>query len=161
MIGCYRVILRVAASRRCLVALAIATGASCGGSRETTGPCYVQYEEPLFTITGASDAHTGAALQQVVLTRFTYEGRSDLGLDFLTNHLGLEPRNAAIENGELVCDIECAFGGPAGSYTFTFRASGYRDTTFTIDSAEYANAQGDCPAILSDGMNLELVLTPG
>lgn len=147
--------------RRFVVALVIVPGAACGGGEGgTVGPCYVQYEEPLFTISAASDAHTGAALEQVVLTRFTYGDRSDLGLDFLTNHLGLQPRNVAIRNGALVCDIECAFGGPAGSYTFTFHATDYRDTTFTIDNAEFANARGDCPVVLSDGLDIELALTP-
>lgn len=161
MVGCRYIRLGIATSRRFAVSLVVLTGAACGGSDGgTSGPCYVQYEEPLFTITAASDAHTGAALEQVFLVRFAYEGSSGLGLDFLTNHLGLEPHNVTIENGELLCDVECAFGGPAGSYTFTFRAIGYRDTTFTLDRAEYANAQGDCPAVLSDGLDLELALTP-
>jgi hypothetical protein len=159
MTECRRISCWIAASRLSAIAIVLA-GAACGGSDETVGPCYVGYEEPLFTIRAARDARTGAALPQILLSRFSYDGRSDLGLDFLTNHFGLEPRNVTIDDGELVCDIVCAFGGPTGSYTFTFHAIGHRDTTFTIAGADYAHGRGDCPAILSDGLDLELTLTP-
>lgn len=81
-----------------------------------------------------------------------------MGVDFLTNHLSLQPRNVAIRGAEVVCDVACAFGGPEGRYTFTFGAAGYRDTTFTVDG-RFARGSGNCPATASGGMTLRLTLT--
>jgi hypothetical protein len=127
----------------------------------TVGPCYVRYNEPILTITAATDARTGAPLSRIIVRDFSYDdrSRSELGIAFLTDHFGLTPRNVLIEGSSLRCDIVCAFGAPEGRYQLTIGATNYRDTTFTV-AAKYGRGSGDCPATLFDGVRLEVQLTP-
>lgn len=144
-----------------VAALTMCTLAAQCGSGGTAGPCYVKYADPLFTISAATSASSRSAIARIVVRNFSYNGepRTNLGADFLTNHLGLTPRNAVVQGNEVVCDIVCAFGGPEGRYTLTLGAPGYRDTTFTVD-AKFERGVGDCPTTLSGGETLSVTLSP-
>jgi hypothetical protein len=82
-----------------------------------------------------------------------------VGIAFLTDQLGLTPRNVLIEGSSLRCDIACAFGAPEGRYQLTIGATNYRDTTFAV-AAKYRRGSGNCPAALFDGVRLTVLLTP-
>ena len=153
-----QLIRRPRSPRPFVAAAALLVGAACGGAEDTAGPCYVGYEEPLFTVASAVDARTGAPLRQVVLRSYSFDGDPTLGPDYLTEFLGLTPRNVTASGGTLLCDIACAFGAAEGRYALTFGAPGYRDTTLTLD-ARYARFTGGCPAMRSGGVVLRLELS--
>ena len=156
----YKINAQKAIGRLLTATLVATTGLACGGGG-TVGLCVVQYEEPLFTITRTTNAATGAAIPQVSVRTFSYNELSSaqLGIDFLTRQVGLTPRNVVIRNGEVVCTITCAFGGPEGRYSLVFGATGFRDTTVVING-KYGRGWGNCPTTLSDGLDLTLTLTP-
>lgn len=143
-----------------LASLLLVVTAACSRGRDTVGPCYIGYDEPLFTVASAQDVVTGAAIERVVLRDFVLDRPPGPrpGMSYLTEHLGLQPRNVEISGSELLCQVVCAFGAGQGGYTFTFGAPGYRDTTVTVNDARYTKGRGNCPAFLSGGMVLNLRL---
>ena len=88
--------------------LALAGGAACGGPQ--VGPCTLLYDDPLFVIAAATDARSGAPVPRLVFRDFSYKGAPVTDLTFLTRNTGAPPRNVSISDGEVVCDVACAFG---------------------------------------------------
>ena len=133
----------------------------CAGGGGTSGPCFITYDEALFSIATARDTQSDAPIARVVLREFTYDrppGPRPPML-FLTNHVGLTSTNVTRTATELLCTVACAFGAAEGGYTFTFGAEGYRDTSVTVADAKFSRATGSCPRTLSGGLRLDLRLT--
>lgn len=144
------------------VACVLAATMACGGDGGSLGPCFIGYDEPLFTIASAIDATSGALITPIILRDFVFDGPPGVrpGMSFLTDYLGLHPRNVEPRDDQLICAVACAFGARPGDYTFTFGAHGYRDTTFAIADANFTKGRGNCPAYLSGGPVLNLRLSP-
>jgi hypothetical protein len=133
---------------------------SCGKEEPTLGPCTVEAEAPLFTITRAHSTRDGAPIHRVVVREVVFRG-FPLPLELLLNEGGYSPQNVTLVGGEMVCDIACNFGSTGGPYTIRFGAEGFRDTTLVLPDVQYSRARGPgCPTLLSGGITLSIGLEP-
>ncbi len=149
------------ARARLVMAAVIVLGA-CGGSgsgagdedRLVAGPCVVIYAQPVISLQDATDSVTALPVGSVVITDVTYRGVK-LSTAVLTN----VAQGVTASGDTLVCSLPCGFATGEGDYSFTVKASGYRDQTRTV-SAAYPQAVGGCPLTYSGTTAVSVRLTP-
>lgn len=129
--------------------------AACSPSQ--LGPCQIIYEEALITIVRAEDAATHAPVPRVSIRSISRDQQPIADPGVLTR-VGAPVRGTTINGSELVCEVVCSFGVQEGTYRMSLSASGYRDTTITVQ-AKYArnnSASGGCPVRASGGIRLAI-----
>lgn len=119
---------------------------SCDKSKDgTIGPCVHTYEDPVLHVESVTDAQNG---QRVFAFRILEVTRN--GVKQQPIFLKIVSYNVVVYDTTLVCNVPCGFGTDEGAYTLRVSASGYRDTTISVN-AKYAVFKGGCPSSNSGG----------
>lgn len=132
----------------------------CACSTSGAGPCIVRYEDPLLTIAQVVDTRSSALLPQVYVRNVRFNGTAVGDFRLLTE--GGPIRGVLVTGSDLECTVACGFGTQEGTYEMTIYRPSFRDTTFSVD-ARYrgrSSGSGGCPTVFSDGVVLNLRLTP-
>jgi len=115
----------------------LATTLLLGGCATT---CGAGQDINMVVFSSATDAQTGASIPEVRITAATLNGQdalmgSDAGSLLLRTGINGSVKNIRIENGQVICDVQCSFG-PPGAYVLTVEATGYQpqELRFTIAS---------------------------
>ena len=116
------------------------------------GPCVHTYEEDVLHLETVSDAMTGAALAEVVITEAR---RGGVAMTSLSGE-GLVPMGG----GAARCTLPCSLGTVLeGDYEIDVSADGYEATTIAV-SARYATLEGGCPSRNDGGTRVSAMLDP-
>jgi len=121
-----------------VVFMALATMSACSAP-EQFWTCEVVTEGPVLSISAVRDSSTGALLPEVRIGNIVANGHP-FAPDMRFLLIGPGAHGATIEEKELICRPECAFGYESGPWQMTFSQEGYRPQTMSL-VAEYSRKE--------------------
>ena len=112
------------------------------------------FDEPILRIVSVTDVTSGAIVSPVRLSDFE-KGGASYTPSFFIGGPGLV--NAAVVDGQVICNVSCAFGYEDGTLGFTVQAAGYAPMRVSVD-LKYATVTGKCERHASGPIELRISL---
>jgi hypothetical protein len=142
----------------------LATGLFACSGDGVNGPCYVDYQSPIFSVRKVANATSGASVPQIRLSNFTLTRNGavltqDIRTQISGPHYGVF--FAGDDSPDLVCDVSCGFGTEPGHYSMTVTAAGFAPKQVQYDVDFTSKRGGGCPLILSGPTTVDISLVPG
>lgn len=128
--------------------------------------CDAPQPVPLFFVQSATDSETGAALGEITLSAFTFEGEevaAEQIFELDETYGAYGDSSAEVVGDAVLCSAPCGFGysAPEGAYTFTVSARGYTPKPVAVEATYKRVPPGPCGSGRVTLMSFDFVLQAG
>ena len=143
----------------------LSTGVFACGSSGTNGPCFVDYQTPVFEVRTAVNANTPGTISQIRLSNFTLTRNSAVITQDIRSQISGPHHGVTIPadgTTDLLCDVSCGFGTEPGHYSMTVSAPGFapKQLEYDVNFTSKGGGSNGCPLILSGPTTVDISLTP-
>jgi hypothetical protein len=128
-----------------------------GCDNSSTGYCQHINEDPVLTITAATNAVTGDPIPTLRLRDLSIVADEDFDEFFVMT----EPPsyNIVREGDDYICQVSCGFGAAVGGYDFSVVAEGFQQKSLSI-TADYERFIPGCPSRSRGSTEITVELEP-
>ncbi len=148
-----------------VVQFVLLSAGSSACAEATSGPCFVDYQSPVFEVRKVVNASSGGGVAQIRFRSFNLTRNGTVVTQDIRSQVAGPYHGVTVATDgstDLICDVSCGFGIEPGHFSMTVTAPGFvpKQLEYDVNFTSTSGGKGGCPLILSGPTKVDISLVP-